>query len=490
MSHNPNQDRPWPADQGQQDAHAANQPGPQWAWHIPQQGQPGRGDVQPMQRGGHAQPGAHGRPLQRTYAQPRFSPAVTQEMRVRAEVQQHAGGPVNAPWAAQAARRMPREDPSAGADIARIIVGVVVGTGLLLGFIGILTFGVFAFEGMGPLVIALSAIPLAFIILMVLWFDRWKPQPKLLLAVCLLWGAVASVIMTFIASFLGIFALAMVGIDASGDVFGAVVMAPVIEEITKSVLLVVIVLTARKYFEGPLDGWVYGTLVGAGFAFTENILYLGGAYIEYAEAGLWTTFVMRCLLSPLLHSAFVACAGISIGLAARRGAWWFTVVMWIPGLFAGMLLHGVWNGMATLTANLPFLIAIVVIILLSALIAVGWFVSGLVLRYNEAKHTRQLLGDYANAGWLTHPEVDMLGTWKGRRAGTSWASRFPGAKQHMKSMIAIAANLAATRTRVLAGVGGNRERAVELYLLDQFTGARSALMAAVNRRDAQVGSSS
>ena len=76
----------------------------------------------------------------------------------------------------------------------------------------------------------------------------------------------------------------------------------------------------------------------------------------------------------------------------------------------------------------------------------------------------------------------MLGTWKGRRAGKRWASQFPHAKDHMRSLIRIAANLAATRTRVLAGVGGEKERAVELYLLEQFTLERSRMMNAVNQR--------
>nr|WP_272902086.1 PrsW family intramembrane metalloprotease [Brevibacterium daeguense] len=419
------------------------------------------------------------------YSQPRFSPTVTQEMRLRAQVQQHSGGPAQASWAAQAAQRLPRQDPTAGADIARIIVASIVGAVLALGLLVIVVIAALSFEGVGALIVGLSAIPLAFIILMVMWFDRWKPQPKLLLLVCLLWGAVASVIMTLIASLLGIVALAVVGIDATGDVIGAVIMAPVTEEITKGILLVVIVLTARRHFEGPLDGWVYGSLIGAGFAFTENLLYLSAAYAEAAEVGLWMTFVMRCLLSPLLHSAFVACAGVSIGLAARRGAWWLTVVMWIPGLIAGMFLHGLWNGVATLTAGLEnAILTFVIVIALSGLIAVGWFAVGLVLRFNESKHTRQSLGDYANAGWMTHAEVDMLGTWKGRRAGKSWASQFPGAKDQIKKMIRTAADLAATRTRVLAGVGGSTEREVELYLLERFTRERAGLMAAASRRPA------
>ncbi|HLR46651.1 MAG TPA: PrsW family intramembrane metalloprotease, partial [Deinococcales bacterium] len=125
-------------------------------------------------------------------------------------------------------------------------------------------------------------------------------------------------------------------------------MAPLFEETTKTVFLVVVVLAARRFFEGPLDGFMYGSLIGAGFAFTENLLYLNGAYENAQATGLITLFFMRCVMSPLLHSSFSALAGLSIGFAARRGQWWMVALMWIPGLIAGMILHGLWNGMASL----------------------------------------------------------------------------------------------------------------------------------------------
>lgn len=534
--HNPHEPRPdrfrpghapvagAPGPQPGAGGHPQGAPGPQ---PIPPQPQAHPGGPQHMQPGGHGQPrpGAYAQPqpghpqpagyprpqpaayaqprpapgygapqpamqppVQQNYAQPRFYPTVTQEMRLRAQVSNPVGAPAEAPWASQAARRMPQENPTLGGNIARIVVVGIVG--LVLGFLMLLILLItgLSLEGVGLLVVGLSAIPLTIIVLMVLWFDRWKPQPKLLLAVCLLWGAVASVVLTLIANVLGVFALGLVGFDASGDVFGAVVMAPITEEITKGVFLVAIVLAARRYFEGPLDGWVYGTLIGAGFAFTENLLYLGGAYAEANQAGLWMTFVMRCVLSPLLHSAFVASAGVAIGLAARRGAWWLTVIMWIPGLLVGMLLHALWNGMATFTSGSGNIFVVFgTTIVLSFLIAVGWFVVGLVLRFNESKHTRQMLGDYANAGWMTHAEVSMLGTWKGRRAGKRWASQFDGAKPHIKRMIRLAADLASTRTRVLAGVGGATERKLETYQLEQFTLARGGLMAAANRSGRRPG---
>lgn len=447
------------------------QPGPQHR-RLPQHQ---RFPQQPGPQHQRICPGDCSRPEQRAYAQPRFSPTVTHEMRMRAQVQPRTGGPAEQPWVTQAIQRQPQlANPSEGADLARTIVSIAL-VGLLgLGLLLILGISAVLLPA-GPVVILLAAVPLVFIMLMVWWFDRWKPQPFLLLVACLLWGAVASIIMTLIAQLIGITALAMVGIDATGDVLGAVVFAPLFEESTKGIFLIVIVLAARKHFEGPLDGWVYGSLIGAGFAFTENLLYLSSAFADAAVEGLAMTFVMRGILSPLLHSTFVICHGLSIGFAARRGQWWLVVLMWIPGLTAGMVLHALWNGTAALVGSAG-LIGLAIIVSLSAVMSGFWLGSGLLLRRNESIHTRQSLGDYANAGWLTHGEVDMLGTWKGRRAGKRWANQYPGALPEMRRLIRKSAELASIRTRVLAGVGGERERQVERYELDQFVRIRATMM--------------
>jgi RsiW-degrading membrane proteinase PrsW (M82 family) len=391
--------------------------------------------------------------------------------------------PVQAPvtaaqgaWTQHFAVRQTSRDPKQTQNIVLLIVGigglVVLGLGMLL----ILLFASFQFNGVGVLIVLLSGIPLLGIVATVLLFDRWKPQPLVLLALCVLWGGVASVVLTFAFQIPTIYAAGAVGIDLSGDVVGAVVMAPIFEEIAKTVFLVAIVLLARRHFEGPLDGMMYGSLVGAGFAFTENLLYLGGAYAEAQTGGLIATFVVRCVMSPLLHSSFSALAGLSIGFAARRGTWWMTALMWIPGLICGMILHGIWNGTSTVLGS--GLGGLAVMLGLSVVIAGGWWTTMVVLWHRETTTTRESLQRYAGAGWLTQEEAQMLGTWRGRRDGRRWARPGP-ARTHMKQMIRIAATLPAVRARVEANVGGAAEREYEVYLLKQLTIHRNGMLAAM-----------
>ncbi|WP_231939474.1 PrsW family intramembrane metalloprotease [Brevibacterium siliguriense] len=447
---------------------------------MPQQAQPIPGQPMPGQPVMYAPPPAQ----VRVYAQPRFAPTVTQEMRIRAGMQAPQQVVTDTPWTGAVRKAQPKTQPDSTGNIVRLVAAILVLIGLVVGLallalVGGLSFGVRLFA-----LIGLSAIPLLGIIAYVLWLDRWRPQPKLLLGICLLWGAVAAVILTLAFSIAGEIALALAGFRGVPSLIGTVIQAPILEESTKTVLLLVIVLAARRYFEGPLDGLVYGSLIGAGFAFTENILYLGGAWNEGQVEGLMELFVVRCLCAPLLHTTFSTAAGVSIGLAARKWPWWSLILMWLPGLVLGMVLHGFWNGSMVLLSVIDQeithneIVSRTGMIILSIIYSAAWIALGLILRRSERMHTQNMLGDYANSGWLTHAEVDMLGTWKGRKNGRDWAKSFPGGKEEMKTMIRTSGKLATTRMRVLAGIGGEQERNIERAELKQFSDARDRLLAA------------
>ena len=248
---------------------------------------------------------------QRTYDEGRFAPSHTQALRIQNRVETHQGAPAQAPWTTQAISVTPSvaQKPSDTGDIVRLVIALALGGLLLLGFAILFLFMTLSSGLVTFVAMFLSFFPLLLIIGMVLWFDRWKPQPKVAMGLCILWGGVAAVILTLIFRFPLEFLMAGAGVTDESGAISAVVMAPIFEEITKGMILVAIALAARRYFEGPLDGWVYGSLAGAGFAFTENILYLSSAYVTGAQMGagggtvsLIMTFIVRCLLSPLLHT--------------------------------------------------------------------------------------------------------------------------------------------------------------------------------------------
>jgi protease PrsW len=93
----------------------------------------------------------------------------------------------------------------------------------------------------------------------------------------------------------------------------ALFIAAIPEETLKVPLIAAIALRSR-HFDEPMDGVVYGTAVGLGFAALENIGYVIGA-----GAGWGSVAIFRSVLSVPLHGAFGAIAGAYIARARFAG---------------------------------------------------------------------------------------------------------------------------------------------------------------------------
>jgi RsiW-degrading membrane proteinase PrsW (M82 family) len=305
------------------------------------------------------------------------------------------------------------------------------------------------FLGAAASIIGLVAalIPYAIVIATVVLIDRWEPEPKGLVFFALAWGGVASVAFTLL------FDLALtIVLPARGDFFTSVLQAPLVEEGFKGLGLLLVFWMGRRAFDGPVDGVVYGAMIGAGFAFTENIQYFAISTIEGGAAQLGFTFFLRAILSPFAHAMFTACTGFALGLAARRGLR-FTPALALAavGYVAAVLLHALWNGASFVVGGgLGGFLGYYVVLQVPIFALFVWGV--VMLRREEARLTRERLGDYAAVGWFTPEEVDMLATPAGRRAAKAWAAGLPGGRGRlMSSFIRDAASLAAARQRAISG---------------------------------------
>ncbi|KZE40678.1 PrsW family intramembrane metalloprotease [Microbacterium sp. T32] len=313
---------------------------------------------------------------------------------------------------------------------------------------------------------------LAVVPFVIVWFavrliDRWEPEPRRLLVFAVAWGAIASV-----AIALGVDALLSFLTGGLGDAFSSVVQAPIVEEIAKGLGLLLLYAGARRYLDGPVDGIVYGALIGAGFAFTENIQYFAVSFIEGGTVQVVSVFFLRAVLSPFAHVMFTSLTGFAFGLAARRALRTGPAMRYaLPGLVGAMLLHALWNGSAT------FFNFFEVYATLQVPLFVLFILGILALRREEARLTRARLGEYAAAGWFTPQEVDMLATGPGRRSSVAWARSLPGDRSAvMKTFIRDATALAAARQRALSGRDATAP-AQERELLQRTAAARAALLA-------------
>ena len=204
--------------------------------------------------------------------------------------------------------------PKAGRTAPVWIVGVIVL--ILVGLVG------YFLSAIGPAAsiigMLLAFVPLAAVLFAIRIIDRWEPEPRGLLVLAVAWGAVAAVGITLGVDLLITMVL---GVDDSPmrDAFSAVVQAPIVEEFAKGLGVYLIFVTARRAFDGPVDGVVYGALIGAGFAFTENIQYFAISFIEGGVVDVSTTFFVRGILSPFAHVMFTSITGFA-RWASRRGA--------------------------------------------------------------------------------------------------------------------------------------------------------------------------
>ncbi|MEV4774490.1 PrsW family intramembrane metalloprotease [Microbacterium sp. LWH12-1.2] len=339
-----------------------------------------------------------------------------------------------------------------------------------LGFLLIALIGYFVWalgalaSGIG---MVLALIPLTIVFLGVRLIDRWEPEPKRILFFAVAWGAIAAIGLTLLFD-LGLTLL----FGQRSDAVAAVIQAPIVEEFWKGLGVLLIYLTARRAFDGPVDGVVYGALVGAGFAFTENVQYFAISLIEGGGEQLTVTFVMRALLSPFAHAMFTALTGFAIGLAARRHAPVGAALgAGLLGMLGAILLHGFWNGSATFADFFGLYFT------LQVPLFIGFILGIIALRREESRLTRMRLGEYAAAGWFTPEEVTMLATPAGRKTGLQWAASLRGDRRPlMREFIKDSAALAAVRQRAISGrdpLAAEDERA----LLIRTRATRAALLA-------------
>ncbi|WP_396655345.1 PrsW family intramembrane metalloprotease [Microbacterium sp.] len=343
--------------------------------------------------------------------------------------------------------------------LAVVLVGLVA---YFLTFIG---------PGGSLLGMALALIPLAVVLAAVRLIDRWEPEPRVLVVLAFAWGAVASVAIALLVD-LGLFLVFRPALSPAQEALSAIVQAPIVEELAKGLGLLLIFVVGRRTFDGPVDGVVYGALVGAGFAFTENIQYFALAMADGGVAQTTTTFFMRGILSPFAHAMFTAVTGFVLGLAARRGASTRGALgPWCAGLVGAVVLHAFWNGSAVLGDFFALYLT------LQVPLFIGFILGIIALRREEARLTRTRLGEYAAAGWFTAQEVDMLATSAGRRAALAWAATLRGDRTAtMRSFIRDATALAMTRQRALTGRDPQAARDERVHL-ERAMLARAALFA-------------
>lgn len=249
--------------------------------------------------------------------------------------------------------------------------------------------------------------------LVIRWLDLYEREPRSMVVGAFLWGALVSILFSgFGNDFWGVFITKVFGAEFSSN-WSAALTAPVIEETYKYLGVVVLYLIARLEFDDLIDGFVYGALIGLGFAVSEDVFYFifvfGGDVFSVLQG-----FFVRVLASGLYgHVTFTGIAGIGFAyFVTRRGDRTFMRRFGVAAglLLLAMLAHFIWNSPLLgnldiitygLVKGLPFFIGLIVLLYLA--------------RRREHVALTEVLAPEVGRGGVTAQELSLLSDRRARR---------------------------------------------------------------------------
>lgn len=239
------------------------------------------------------------------------------------------------------------------------------------------------------------------------WVDRFEPEPWWLILVAFAWGAIFATLGGGITSSIAQTITSAI-FDATPkdmDVVGATVFAPVFEESFKGLGVALIALASAlglRELDGPLDGAIYGGVVGLGFTLTEDILYVANQFATNGFAGFVFLLFLRTVLLGLSHCTFTACTGLGFGIATEAKSWPVKISMPVLGFGAAMLMHAMHNFLPTVFGDG----GLVLMLLISWAIDILFFVLlALLVVRDRTIVIRELFGE---VGELLHPKELQL----------------------------------------------------------------------------------
>ena len=268
-------------------------------------------------------------------------------------------------------------------------------------------------------------VPMVIYALVLTVFDRYEKEPPLLMLSVFLWGLIVAAGSALILNTVfGIGLFVFTSSEALANAGTAVISAPLVEETVKGLAVLAVFIYFRNEFDSILDGVIYGSLVGFGFAAAENINYIFQGFLGGGFEGLAFLVFVRAILIAFLHATLTAFTGIGFAIARlNKGVLRFVGPAF--GFATAIFAHAFHNLVATLGSDLLCLFGS----LLDWTGFLGMFGFILFLMWREGKIMREHLIDEVQKGHLTRAQFDaavsifgQIGARWGALAGGRWRS--------------------------------------------------------------------
>ena len=294
----------------------------------------------------------------------------------------------------------------------------------LLGTLGVIVL-MATYVGTGGVVSAatmtlLALIPLGIVLGVLNYLDHCEREGWKAKFLCFIWGAgVATASSLVVNTTLNLDLARTLGDANIATVLVAVIVAPFAEELFKGLGIIIFIVARRNSINSRLDGLITGGIVGAGFAFIENIQY----FLKSSSSGslmLTSTVFNRGILSPFVHPMATSLTGMAIALVLirRYGALWSTIRV-LLGYLTAVFFHGLWNFLASNNGIGGWFHSYITI---EVPIFTCWFIYLITQSSREAKHIQQGLTPYVVQGWVLPVELQMVTDRAQRRNAVKWAA--------------------------------------------------------------------
>jgi protease PrsW len=281
--------------------------------------------------------------------------------------------------------------------------------------------------------VLLYAVPVALIVYRLDLFER---EPLPMLAAAVVWGGIIATGLAVYANDAWSSVVGKVAPDIALD-WGAAIVAPPVEEILKLAGVVVLWLILSEEFDGALDGFVYGAMVGLGFTVVEDVMYFMTPVFASGidQTGpVFDSFFIRVIGGGLYgHVLFAGLTGLGFAHLVTSKATFERRLAGFLGCFAAAFAaHAFWDSplLNDVLANggeaptdlqviawctlkgLPFFVLLVVLVVMAT--------------RSEERTFRAVIAGEPDPSLFPEPEVTALGSLWARRSARLAAGRTLG----------------------------------------------------------------
>jgi RsiW-degrading membrane proteinase PrsW (M82 family) len=262
-----------------------------------------------------------------------------------------------------------------------------------------------------PLSILAAIVPTLLYVGLIYWVDRYEKEPWWLLASAFLWGAVPAILISFVLNTtLSVPLLLALG-DELGQAAAPALIGPPVEETIKSIALVAIFIFWRSEIDSPLDGIIYGAMVGMGFAMVENVYYFVQTFNSGGLEAWGVNVVLRAVVFGLNHALFSSFAGLGIAIARLSTSRGVQIVLPLLGWLTAVFLHFLHN--FTVTLGNGFILVALFFDWGGVLLVLGIIVWAVL---QERRWLRQYLAEEVALGTLTLSQFTLASSGRQRVA--------------------------------------------------------------------------